>query len=61
MQKSFVSAKLKKKANAVHEASLMSEFSCSFVSDLILIQDRYTIRYSVVYNIQLGSSLGLDE
>lgn len=39
----------------------MSEFSCSFVSDLILIQDRYTIRYSVVYNIQLGSSLGLDE
>lgn len=52
---------MKKKANAVHEASLMSEFSCSFVSDLILIQDHYTIRYSVVYDIQLGSSLGLDE
>lgn len=63
MQKSFVLAKLKKKKkkkSAVHEANLLSEFSCSFMSDLILIQGLYTIRYSMFYSIELGSSLGLD-
>lgn len=61
--KIFCFSKIKKKKKgkgAVHEANLLSEFSCSFMSDLIFIQDLYTIRYSVFYNIELGSSLGLD-
>lgn len=52
--------KKKRKKSAVHEANLLSELSCSFMSDLILIQGLYTIRYSMFYNIELGSSLGLD-
>lgn len=60
MQKSFASAKFKKKKkekSAVDEADFLSDFSCSFMSVLTLIQGLYTIHYSVFYNIELGSSL----